>query len=260
MDDPARDVCLDAWNVMSRYERFAVIFDPEGTGLGVEALGLIERGIDPLYAKDLDEALQLAEQEEERVGAFVLPGTLPAPLLDSALERATPLLWAGAAAILLVAPPRDRALLRGLRDRGIRWVLFAPYEPAELRFAVAAALCSEDDLDPRGGLRVPIRLDARITTEKGRCLGQIRNLSLGGAYVAMPDPPPVDARITLEVSLGERPVQLAARVCHSLSVALSGRAEREPGIGIRYQLPAESELRAIHDFLRERIDSFRLVS
>ncbi len=243
---------------MSRYERFAVIFDPAGTGLGVEALGLIERGIDPLYAKDLDEALQLADQEKEQVGAFVLPGTLSPALREQALERATPLLWAGAAAILVVAPPRDRALLRALRDRGIRWVLFAPYEPAELRFAVAAALSSEDDLDPRSGLRVPIRLDAELEIAGGRRCGQVRNLSIGGAYVALPEPPPVGTQITLDLSLGERPLQLTARVRHSLSVPVPGRAEQEPGIGIRYQLPAESELRAIDEFLRERVDSFRL--
>ncbi len=243
---------------MSRYERFAVIFDPEGTGLGVEALGLIERGIDPLYAKDLDEALALADQEEERVGAFVLPGTLPTAMLEDALERATPLLWAGAAAILVVAPPRDRALLRALRDRGIRWVLFAPYEPAELRFAVAAALCSEDDLDPRGGLRVPIRLDATVATASERHQGTIRNLSLGGAYVALSEPPPEGTQLVLETSLGEHPVHLAACVRHSLLAPAAGRAETEPGIGIQYQLPAESELRLLEDFLRERVHSFRL--
>lgn len=243
---------------MSRYERFAVILDPEGTGLGVEALGLIDRGIDPLYAKDLDEALQLADQEEDRVGAFVLSGTLPPELREDALDRATPLLWAGAAAILVVAPPRDRKLLRGLRDRGIRWVLFAPYEPAELRFAVAAALSSEDDLDPRTGLRVPIRLDVTIETAGDRRPGQIRNLSIGGAYVALPDPPAVGTEVSLALSLGDRPLKLRACVRHRLAVAVPGRAENEPGIGIQYPLPEAAESRALEDFLRERIDSFRL--
>lgn len=243
---------------MSRYERFAVIFDPEGTGLGVEALGLIERGIDPLYAKDLDEALALADQEEERVGAFVLPGSLPAELREDALDRATPLLWAGAAAILVVAPPRDRALLRSLRDRGIRWVLYAPYEPAELRFAVAAALCSEDDLDPRSGLRVPIRLAATLATGSAPRDGQIRNLSLGGAYVSLPDPPAVGTELVLDMSLGERPVRLAACVRHRLGEAVPGRAERVPGVGLQYQLPAAADLRSIEEFLRERVNSFRL--
>ncbi len=243
---------------MSRYERFALIFDPEGTGLGVETLGLIRRGIDPLYAKDLEEALQLADQEEDRVGAFVLPGTLASELREAALDRATPLLWAGAAAILVVAPPRDRALLRGLRDRGIRWVLFAPYEPAELRFAVAAALSSEDDLDPRSGLRVPIRLDATVETASDRRRGQIRNLSIGGAYVALPEPPEVGAELALTVSLGERPLRLTASVRHRLTVAVPGHAEHEPGMGIQYQLAGASDLRALEDFLRERVDSFRL--
>jgi hypothetical protein len=242
---------------MSRYERFALILDPTGGHLGVEALGLIERGIDPLYAKAVDEAILLA-QDDERVGALVLPGSLPLATIDETLARVAPLLWAGAAAILLVAPPRERALMRALRDRGIRWILYHPYDVAELRFAVAAALATEDDLDPRSGLRVPIRLAASVASGEASREAWLRNVSVGGAYLALPDPPEVGETVAVDVALGEQPLHAVGRVAHRLAAPLPGRAEREPGIGVAFQPLDDGERRLLEEFIRERVNSFRL--
>lgn len=242
---------------MSRYERFALILDPTGGQLGVEALGLIERGIDPLYAKAVDEAALLAE-DDDRVGALVLPGSLPVEALAEALARIAPLLWAGSSAVVLVAPPRERARMRDLRDRGIRWVLHEPYDAAELRFAVAAALATEDDLDPRAGLRVPIRLAATVRSGSASREACLRNLSLGGAYLALEDPPAVAATVAVEFGLGERPVAATGRVAHRLAEPLPGRAEREPGFGIAFDPLADTDRRLLEEFIRERVDSFRL--
>ena len=38
------------------------------------------------------------------------------------------------------------------------WAVWEPYDADELRFAITATLASEDALEPRRGLRVPIRL------------------------------------------------------------------------------------------------------
>jgi len=243
---------------MSRYERFALILDPTGGHLGVEAVGLIERGIDPLYAKEIEEAVQLA-QDDERVGALVMPGTLPLETLDLTLERVAPLLWGGAGAVLLVAPPRERALMRALRDRGIGWILYDPYDVAELRFAVASALAAEDDLDPRSGLRVPIRLAARVACDDGTTReAWLRNLSVGGAYLALAGPPEVGATVAVDVTFGERPLQAVGRVAHRLASPLPGRAEREPGIGVAFEPLAAPDQRLLEEFIRERVNSFRL--
>lgn len=242
---------------MDRYERFALILDPTGGQLGVEALGLIERGIDPLYAKSVEEALLLA-QDDERVGALVMPGALPLELLDITLARLAPQLWAGAGAVLLVAPPRERALMRALRDRGIRWILHDPYDASELRFAVAAALATEDDLDPRSGLRVPLRLAARVDAGAAPREAWLRNLSVGGAYLALPDPPEVGDTVAVDVSFGDQPLHATGRVAHRLPAPLPGRAEREPGIGVAFEPLADAERRLLEELIRERVNSFRL--
>ena len=170
----------------SRYERYALIFDPtQASRLGAEALGLVERGIDPLYANDVDEVHLMALQETGRVGALVVPGALSLATLDVLIDRIAPQLWAGARSVVVVGPPDDRAALRELEDRGISWVLREPYDASEFRFVVAAALATEDKLDPRGGLRVPLTIAISVRHGAAAAEGLVRNLSIGGAYVAL---------------------------------------------------------------------------
>jgi hypothetical protein len=242
----------------ARYERYALIFDPDRSRLGEEALGLVERGIDPLYASDPDEAHLLALQETGRVGALIVPGTLPLPLLDVLIDRIGPHLWAGRAAVVVVDPPPDRALLRDLRDRELSWSLREPYDAAEFRFVVAAALATDDKLDPRSGLRVPISMPAAVTIEGARRDGFVRNVSIGGAYVALEAPAAAGVSIGIALDIGDRPLAVEASVAYCQKAGAAGRAVRESGMGVAFRGLEEAERAAIAAFIGERIRSFQL--
>lgn len=245
-------------DVAARYERFALIFDPAHSRLGSEALGLVERGIDPLYASDPDEAHLLAIQEGGRVGALVVPGTLPLAQLDVLLDRIGPQLWAGPAAVVVVGPPDDRNVLRALRDRSLSWVLREPYDAAEFRFVVSAALSTEDKLDPRAGLRVPIALPATITHAGRELAALARNLSIGGAYLALAEPLAPSTAIRVAIGLGDRSLSLEATVVYSQTQGVPGRAVRESGMGIAFRAADEPIRAALAAFIAERIGCFRL--
>lgn len=244
--------------IAARYERYALIFDPDHSRLGSEALGLVERGIDPLYAGDADEAHLLALQEAGRVGALVVPGTLPLAMVDLLIDRISPHLWAGPAAIVAVAPPDDRGLLRALRDRGLSWVLREPYDATEFRFVVSAALATEDKLEPRSGLRVPISLPATVTLDGQDHACFTRNLSVGGAYLALPAPFAPGAQIRVAIGLGDRSLELEATVVYCQAQGATGRAERESGMGVAFRAPADTTRGALTEFIEERVASFRL--
>ena len=241
-----------------RYERYALIFDPDRSRLGTEALGLVERGIDPLFTSDPDEALLLALQETGRVGALVVPGSLPLALLDDLLDRIGPQLWAGAAAVVVVDPPADRARLRALRDRELSWVVNEPYDAAEFRFVVAAALATDDSLDPRSGLRVPISMPVMLTESGVRRDAFVRNLSVGGAYIAIPEAPAPRTRIGVELAIGERALAVSADVAYRQTEGASGRAVGESGMGIAFRGLGDAQRATIAGFIGERIRSFRL--
>jgi len=242
---------------VARYERYALIFDPSHSRLGTEALALVERGIDPLFASDPDEAQLLALQETGRVGALIVPGTLPLSLLDTVIDRISPQLWAGRAAVVVVDPPADRALLRALRDRDLSWLLREPYDAAEFRFVVAAALATDDKLDPRSGLRVPISMPAVVTVGGARRDGFVRNVSIGGAYVALEAPPDTGASVRLALDIGDHPLEVNAAVAYCQATGAAGRAVRESGMGVAFRGLCEAERAAIAAFIDERISSFR---
>lgn len=245
--------------LQGRYERYALIFDPtQASRLGAEALGLVERGIDPLYAADLDEAHLMALQETGRVGSLVVPGLLPLATLDVLIDRIAPQLWAGAGSIVIVGPPEDRAALREVRDRGIVWVLREPYDAGEFRFVVAAALATEDKLDPRGGLRVPLTIPIAVQHARASENGLVRNLSIGGAYVALPSPPMPGTTIRVALPIGERRIEADATVVYTQRPDVAGRAVREPGMGIAFRGLGDLERAGLVDFIVERTQSFRL--
>ena len=243
---------------MQRYDRRVLIHDGADSALGAAALALIAQGLDPLYCCHHDEAFLLARQDRARLAALVVPGSLGLPSLDALLAEVVPSLPGGAAAVVVVGPPRQRAQLSALRDRGIRWVVFEPYDASELRFAVSAALASGDALEPRRGLRVPIRLPTSLRSARVTREGELRNLSVGGAYVALADPPEPGASVLLEFPIGERLLRCHASVAHRRSGRGEAAAEPGPGMGVAFRGLSPLEERLVEGFVRERVESFRV--
>jgi hypothetical protein len=243
---------------VQRYHRHALVLDTPTSALGHASLALGAQGLDPLYAVDVEKALELASGYGERIAALVFPGALPLESLDLALDRLAPHLTIGAESVLIVAPPRQRARMAALRDRGIRWVVWEPYDANELRFVVAAALASGDLLEPRRGLRVPIRLPVSLRHERATHEAEIRNLSAGGAYLALAAPPEVGASLLLEFPIGERLLRTSAQVVHRQPECGGRCAEAGPGMGVAFAPLPPLETRLLAGFLRERVDSFRI--
>ena len=145
-----------------------------------------------------------------------------------------------------------------LRDRELSWSLREPYDAAEFRFVVAAALATDDKLDPRSGLRVPISMPVVVTIDGDRRDGFVRNVSIGGAYVALEAPPEAGASIRLALDIGDRPLDVEASVAYCQTTGAAGRAVRESGMGVAFRGLEEAERAAIAAFIGERIRSFQL--
>jgi hypothetical protein len=234
---------------VKRYDRRALVLGSPASAL---ECGFEAPGVEPLFAKDADDAVLLVDEHRAQIAALVIPGSLPLEELDRMLERLTPRLEIGREAVLVVAPPRVRMHLAGLRERGVCWAVWEPFDADELHFAITATLSSEDALEPRRGLRVPIRLPIQIRYEGEEYEGEIVNLAMGGAYVSLPDPPEPDAGVVVQFPIGERMLETQARVAHR-------RAEGGfPGMGLAFGGLAASDERLLDGFVRERVNSFRL--
>ena len=241
-----------------RYGRLALVYDSSESALGAAALRLAQHGLAPLYARNEDELTLLARERRDRIATLVVPGSLSLSALDALLARAARALPNGHASVVVVAPPRERLHLQALRERGIRWAVFAPYEANELRFAVAAALASGDALEPRRGLRVPIRLPVSVRHARATRSGEITNLSVAGAYVALPHPPEPGAALSLEFPIGERLLSVQASVAHRRELPRPWQSESRPGMGVGFSGLSPLEAHLVEGFVRERVDAFRL--
>ena len=221
---------------------------------------LVQHGLDPLYARDEDELALLAREHGERIAALVVPGALPLERLDAVLEARRGRL-----------PSRNRG--RGRRRAAPRsarsWVRCAiaasagwcsrPTTPSELRFAVAAALASGDALEPRRGLRVPIRLPASVRHARAHAHRRDRE-PLGGRRLrrAAPSRPSSGAALSLEFPIGERLLRVQAVVAHRSRGRAPGPGGGRPAWGWPSAGLSPLEARLVEGFVRERVDSFRL--
>jgi hypothetical protein len=104
---------------------------------------------------------------------------------------------------------------------------------------------------------VPIRLPASVCHAGCARSGEITNLSVGGAYLTLAEPPEPGAALSLEFPLGERMLSVQAVVAHRRDGAGAG-PDAGPGVGVAFSGLAPLEARLVEGFVRERIDSFRL--
>ena len=93
-------------------------------------------------------------------------------------------------------------------------VLWSPFEDNELVFLLKGALAPQGRLADRREIRIPVNLDARFQAGPRHEVVMLSSLSDRGAFLEMPDPPPVDTQLRLEFELPTERFRLFARVLH----------------------------------------------
>ncbi len=240
------------------YERFALIYDSPAGQLGQAALGLLDRGIDVLYAADLDEALLLATQEEERLGALLVPSSLEPGSLAELIHRLAPRLPSGIETMVPVGlePEPDVAAL--LRRAGVRWCLWEPCELRELRFVAAAALMAGNPGERRKALRVPTRVAAEVLQGNARRSGVLCDLSQGGAYLGVDPPFATGSEVQMEFEVAAASIFLRGRVVHAHTPERPPRNDLPGGIGVEFLEVPERDRTALGQLISELTQPYRL--
>ncbi len=119
-----------------------------------------------------------------------------------------------------------------LCDAGADATLTRPLESG----ALALALSSLERLRPRGDCRRSARLPVRVGSSAGSRRGRLKDISRTGLFLALPDPPPVDAPVSLSLRLpgpgGRR--RLEARGVVVRQVPSDPESHLIPGVGVRF--------------------------
>jgi hypothetical protein len=101
-------------------------------------------------------------------------------------------------------------------------------------------------------------MPAVVTIGGERRDGFVRNVSIGGVFIAIDAPPEPATRIRVEISIGDHPLDAAADVAHRQAAGTAGGAVRESGMGVAFRGLADAERTLIAAFVGDRVRSFQL--
>jgi AmiR/NasT family two-component response regulator len=242
---------------MAGYQRFALIFDSNTAELGRAAMRLLELGLDVLYANDVDEAVLMAQQESERLGAVLISTNTALPRVDELLSRVCSMVT-GARGLVMVGLEPDPEYLEELRKRGVEWRLWEPFGERELRFVMSSAMATDHEADRRKAMRIPTEIETAVFSGRHRKDVVVHDLSEGGAYLAAQKPFLEGTMLSLDIALPEGRVVGKAEVVYAKTADQLGRPDVPVGMGILFTKLAPSAEEALSAHLDAWIERVRL--
>jgi len=212
-------------------ERYALIVDDETAGFGRMAMRMNQMGARAFYARDADEGVLFAAQEPGRIHALFVSSMASLPKVERVAHQIAAVAEGQQPSIVVVGEEFDSDDVASLQRGRAIWSLRVPFDDAELRFVVDAALAPRTETASRARARAPLQIIAwtRVGDVSGH--GVISLLSPRGAFVEMEDPLPVGTIFHLEFNLADWPMRLRGRV-----VCVNGQGSdqmaRPSGIGV----------------------------
>ena len=237
-----------------RYDPFALVLDssPE---LVREAHDLTGHGIEVEAISDLDTASTWLEIQGDRPGVVLLSADLDEKGADSVVSKIVPGLSGGCAALVLVGAVASRAEARHLADLGFQWLVRRPFTLEELHLAASAAIGAGSWADTRTSPRVPVNLRVDVARPGSIDSARVCDLSAGGLFLAMVNPPEIGEALIIEMALGASDMLLRGVAVHRSHRATP---DNEFGVGVRFENLEESAGRSVEDYVEARLGSVRL--
>jgi hypothetical protein len=234
-----------------------IVDDPKGD-LGALALRLIRLGIDSYYAKDMDEGLLLADQEAARIRVLVIAPGVEAREVQRMLARLGGQDPQRTCSAVVVGADLDEGARARLREAGVGWALWEPFEESALRMVLSCAMGPPTHAHVRRHPRLPTTLLGRAFMGLQRRDGLVSSLSREGAFMEMPHPYEEGTPLTLEIDIGGESIVTRAEVRYTRERGGVPRAEDPPGMGVAFRdlTPAMSE--RLERFLVEQDRRFGL--
>jgi hypothetical protein len=238
------------------YERSALILDGEDHRLAEVSASLSVLGHQLLYADDLEDLVSLADEYRAQIGALILPTVHAVEWWPAVRKRVVEPFGFASRTVLPVGPPIPESDVQALHREGLRWALWEPFTPWELRFAASMVLAEADPNDLRVETRVPCAVPIDVVADSRVSPAQLTDLSTGGACVQIAHPHARDMVVVLRGTIGGRPVSLPARVAwrsgpHSPSW-------RDRGMGVAFERIDLGVLDLLRQEMQRALERFRL--
>lgn len=218
---------------ISHFDRGRVLMvDDSADALGLAALRLSRLGIDVHHASGLDEARLFVGQESESIRVVAATPSIDLGGLRSLVDQLAELCGERRRLIVLGERPDEERRV-ALREAGVDWVLWAPFNDAELRCLMKSAMTLSREIATRREPRVPVDLVASISSGQRREVVVVSSLSPRGAFIEMNDPLPVGSSLRIEMEMPGDHFRGFARVVHAEREDASASPEPS-GMGVTF--------------------------
>jgi diguanylate cyclase (GGDEF)-like protein len=192
--------------------RVLLIDDGDET-LGLAALRLGRLGIDIHYAAAIDEAHLFVAQEGKGIRVIAAPPTIDFEGLKGVVEHLTEL-CGERRRVVVIGERAEEDVRTTIREAGVDWVLWAPFNDVELRCLMKSAMALSGEIADRREPRVPVELIANISSGTRRETAVVSSLSPRGAFIEISDPLPVGTSLRIEMAMPQDRFRGFARVVH----------------------------------------------
>ncbi|MGH0033298.1 MAG: PilZ domain-containing protein [Myxococcota bacterium] len=237
--------------------RLLAVDDGKGS-LGDLPLRMLRLGVQVLHSSEIDEAELMARQEGQAICGVLLPSQAGELHVDQAIEVVGPHTGVGADRVALLGPRIDEKVAERLRERGVRWRLWEPYEDRDLRFVGWSLVWATSDQDLRLDHRVPTALPAHAIRRGDRRDVLVGDLSASGAFLETRSPFPAGSQLGLEIELPNRAIEVTATVRWVSSVRRDGAPGGAQGFGVEFLDPPAVLRAALEEHLESETARFLL--
>jgi len=231
-----------------REGRMLLVDDGSGS-LGTVALRLGHLGIDVHYASAVDEAHLFIAQERENIRLIAFTPTIDPVEARNVLDNLTQTIGEERHFIVIGERPDDARRLE-LREMGVDWVLWAPFNDAELRYVAKRAMTLREDLVARAEIRVPVDLTASVWSGERREVAVVSSLSAGGAFIELSEPFEEGDSLRIDLDLGSDHFRGFARVVH-VQIEDPDQPSETSGVGVRFYGTERDEQRLLRKAVTE---------
>ncbi len=236
-------------------EKRALLIDDGEQSLGPIALRLGHLGVDVHYASDINEAQLFVYEESDTIRLIVCPPAVPLDKIRSLREQLAGVNEDPPRFVIIGEQPPEKERRR-MRDLGVDWVLWAPFNDTELRYVVRSAMTQRDELAHRREVRMPVDLMANIWCGDRRELAVVSSLSPRGAFVELSDPLEEGSSLRIEMDIAGNLYRGFGRVVYVHTEA--NRPHDEPsGIGVTFYGAGRDEERILRKAISELEFRFR---
>ena len=239
--------------------RLVLLCDDDKGSLGDVALQLVRVGTDAIYAPELYEAELMARQEGRQIRALMLPSDSTPERVDEVLDAVGEHCRVGIEDVAVLGRrPADKHV-ELLRDKGVGWRLWSPYDDRDLRFLTWGLVWAGTNDDLRIHTRVPTALPAKAARRGAERDVLIGDLSRSGAYIETPEPFPAGSQVHLTISLPVGVVEFFGVTRWVSGENTDGPVRgRAAGFGMEFLEIPDGSLRLVVEHLESELDRFAL--